>query len=65
MYNEGEVSGYVNKITDYLPEELEFVTDNEINKEYGWVVSSDGRKVTTDYLSKEKDVNGSNLIKAK
>ena len=32
VYNEGEVSGYVNKVTDYLPEELEFVTDNEINK---------------------------------
>ena len=63
VYNEGEISGYANEVTDYLPEELEFVVDNEINMKYGWVVSSDGRKVTTDYLSKEKDVNGSNLIK--
>ena len=64
VYNEGEISGYVNEVTDYLPEKLEFVSDNEINKQYGWVVSSDGRTVTTDYLSREKDENGSNLLKA-
>ena len=64
VYNEGETDGYVEEVTDYLPEELEFVNDNEINKQYGWIVSSDGRKVTTDYLSKEKDVDGNNLIKA-
>ena len=64
VYNEGEIAGYINEVTDYLPEELEFVADNEINKQYGWVVSSDGRTVTTDYLSKERDVDGSNLIKA-
>ena len=64
VYNEGEVAGYVNEVTDYLPEELEFANDNETNKQYGWVLSSDGRTVTTDYLSQENDVDGNNLIKA-
>ena len=50
VYNEGNIDGYVNEITDYLPEELEFIptSESETNKKYNWKVSSDGRKVTTD-----------------
>ena len=55
VYNEGSKDGYANEITDYLPEELEFLPDHEINQEYEWQVSSDGRIVTTDYLSKAKE----------
>ena len=65
VYNEGSMDGYANEITDKLPEELEFLPDNEINKEYEWKVSSDGRTVTTDYLSKEKETSSrQNLLKA-
>ncbi|MBS5864604.1 MAG: DUF11 domain-containing protein [Clostridium sp.] len=65
VYNEGSMDGYANEITDYLPEELEFLPDHEINQEYEWQVSSDGRHVTTDYLSKDKETSSrQNLLKA-
>ena len=65
VYNEGSKDGYANEITDYLPEELEFLPDHEINQEYEWQVSSDGRIVTTDYLSKEKETTSrQNLLHA-
>jgi len=48
-YNEGQLDGYVTKITDYLPPQLEFVND-EFNTSYGWQVKagSNGRVVETD-----------------
>ncbi len=49
IYNEGDIAGYAEKITDHLPEELEFV-EGEFNEEYGWTVSEDGRTVETNYL---------------
>ena len=65
VYNEGSMDGYANEITDYLPEELEFLPDHEINQEYEWQVSSDGRTVTTDYLSQAKETSSrQNLLKA-
>ena len=65
VYNEGSKDGYANEITDYLPEELEFLPDHEINQEYEWQVSSDGRHVTTDYLSKAKETSSrQNLLHA-
>ena len=63
IYNEGDVDGYANEITDYVPEQLEYVQDSEINEQYGWTYESATRKVTTDYLSYEKDREG-NLIEA-
>ena len=65
VYNEGEVDGYANEITDYLPEELEFLPDDPINQQYEWEVSADGRIVTTKYLSKEKEsASRENLLDA-
>ena len=65
VYNEGEIDGYAQKITDYLPEELEFLPEHEINIAYEWNVSEDGRTVTTDYLSSAKETTErQNLIKA-
>ena len=56
VYNEGEVDGYVSQITDYLPDQLEFVPDNEINKQYGWTQDEANSKIIrTDYLSKAKE----------
>ena len=65
VYNEGEADGYVNEITDFLPPELEFLPDNEVNQEYEWQLGEDGRTVKTDYLSKAKETDErQNLIKA-
>ena len=52
VYNEGEISGYASEITDHLPPYLQYV-NSDFNKKYGWVVSSDGRTVTTDYLKNQ------------
>ncbi len=52
IYNEGELDGTATQITDYLPEGLELVPASEstINTLYNWVVSADGKTITTDYL---------------
>ncbi len=63
VYNEGEVDGYANEITDHLPDQLEFLPDNEINKEYKWTVDANNNKVVkTTYLSKDNGTG--NLITA-
>ena len=66
VYNEAEIDGYVEEITDHLPDQLEFVTGNEINTKYGWVVDSTNPKIIrTSYLSKAKEASeGANKIKA-
>mgnify|MGYP000976387044 CR=1 FL=1 len=66
VYNEAEIDGYVEEITDHLPDQLEFVTGNEINTKYGWVVDSTNPKIIrTNYLSKAKEASeGANKIKA-
>ncbi len=65
VYNEGELDGYANSVTDYLPPQLEFVIDDEeqFNAKYGWVIDSSLRKATTRYLSKGRDAE-ENLMKA-
>ena len=50
VYNQGSGQGSANLITEHLPKGLEFVEDSEINKNYGWKVSDDGKTLTTDYL---------------
>ena len=66
VYNEAEIDGYVEEITDHLPDQLEFVSGNEINTKYGWVVDSTNSKIIrTNYLSKAKETSeGANKIKA-
>ncbi len=65
IFNEGEIAGYANKVKDDVPEGLEFLPENEINKEYRWVQSADKNSIETDYLSKEQEqTEGANLIKA-
>ena len=49
VYNEGQVDGYVEKIVDHLPPELEFLPNDELNQEYGWT-QTDERTIETDYL---------------
>ena len=49
VYNEGQVDGYVEKIVDHLPPELEFLPNDELNRQYGWT-QTDERTIETDYL---------------
>lgn len=53
VYNEGNIDGYAEEITDYIPEGLEFISqeDSSINNKYQWILSEDGKKITTNYLS--------------
>ncbi len=65
VYNEGQVDGYAEEVTDHLPEYLEFVND-EFNGKYGWLLDEKDtslRTVKTNYLSKARNEKG-NLIKA-
>ena len=76
VYNEGEIAGYAAEIEDDIPDYLEFLPEDTVNKEYGWVMyDKEGNKtnkvddaisVKTIYLSKENEKTpGENLIKAK
>ncbi len=51
-YNEGDFAGYATKITDYLPEGLDYI-DGEFNKQYGWSYDAETRTVSTEYLKNE------------
>ena len=62
VYNEGNMAGYASEITDDIPEGLVYLPEHEINKKYGWEVSTDGKSISTSYLSKESSEN--NLIAA-
>ena len=65
VYNEGQVDGYAEEVTDHLPEYLEFVND-EFNSSYGWLLDEKDkslRTIKTNYLSKAVNAED-NLIKA-
>ncbi len=49
VYNEGNIAGYASKITDYLPDGLEFV-EGEFNTKYGWEYDEETRTISTTYL---------------
>ena len=66
VYNEGEVDAYVGKVTDYLPEELTFISElnptsseikeaTEFNASYGWTLDPSTGAISTDVLSKNTD----------
>ena len=38
VYNEGEIAGYAKEIKDDIPDGLEFLPDDELNKEYRWLM---------------------------
>lgn len=48
IYNEGDIAGTATKVTDYLPEGLVFLANNQTNINYGW--TADGQKISTTYL---------------
>ena len=70
IYNEGGIDTYANSITVHLPSQLEFIIEDELNIEYGWLIDTSLRKVSTNYLAKPivdeedkiiKSFNGSKL----
>lgn len=64
VFNEGQKDGYAKEVADDIPAGLEFLPENDINKEYAWVMYDEGgnkteditkaSKIVTDYLSKTK-----------
>jgi uncharacterized repeat protein (TIGR01451 family) len=40
IYNEGTENGYAAEIIEFIPENLEFIADNEVNIANGWEVAS-------------------------
>ena len=65
IYNEGQVDGYVDEIVDHLPPYLEFIVDDDLNAEYGWIIDTSDetqRTLKTNILSKENDIE--NIIPA-
>ena len=71
IFNEGTISGFANEITDDMPKGLEFLPEDDLNKQYGWkMLDKDGNQtenianavlLVTDYLS---DKNEENIIQA-
>ncbi len=76
VFNEGKADGYAEEIIDNIPEGLEYIADNEINKQYKWKMldeneeetreQSEAKHLVTDYLSKaqEQETGRENKIKA-
>ncbi|MBS7226676.1 MAG: hypothetical protein KH050_15370, partial [Clostridiaceae bacterium] len=75
VYNEGDIDGYAQLVSDDIPDGLKFLPENETNVKYRWVMYDkegketekveEAEKITTDYLSKEQEEKeGENLLKA-
>ena len=48
VYNEGNVTGYAMEISDDIPDGLEFLPDNQTNKDFGWImVDANGNETTS------------------
>ena len=57
VYNEGNTNGFATEIKDNVPDGLVFLPQSQINVEYGWTVSEDGKTISTNYLSEEKSAD--------
>ena len=65
VYNEGELDGFAEEITDYLPEGLSFVEGSSINEQYGWQVDRENSKIVrTTYLSSNNNPNSEKKLTA-
>ena len=67
IYNEGTKNVYASLVEDDIPERLEFIIDNKINKQYKWKILDENRNEVAD-ISKAKyivtDCLANDLIKA-
>ena len=57
IYNEGDRAGYASIITDDIPDGLEFVPDDGLNKEYRWVMYKE--------IKNESEADGKEVIRCK
>ena len=72
IYNEGEISGYANIVSDDIPEYLEYLPEETTNVDYMWKMYNEkgeetqkveeAKRIKTEYLSKDNSTE--NLIKA-
>ncbi|MCI8654529.1 MAG: DUF11 domain-containing protein [Clostridia bacterium] len=62
VYNEGDIDGYVQEVSDNIPEYLEFLPNHEINEEFEWeMYDAEGNK--TDDVTKAVKVKTIHLAK--
>jgi len=56
VYNEGDIDGTAEEITDHLPEGVEYIADDPVNLKYGWKtrVVNGKTEYYTDYWSRAK-----------
>ena len=54
VFNEGSIAGFAEEIEDDIPEGLAFLPENEINKEYRWVMYRE--------VKEDEDVGNKNTI---
>ena len=65
VYNEGELDGFAETITDYLPEGLSLAPNSDINEEYGWEEDDENsRIIRTNYLSSNGNPESNKILKA-
>jgi len=50
VYNEGSTEGVVNSLKYLVEDGFKFAENDEVNTEYGWTISDDGKTATTSYL---------------
>lgn len=56
VFNEGEIAGFAEKISDDIPEYLEFLPENKTNRDYRWVMYDKNGKTTTSVKNAVKIV---------
>ena len=56
VYNEGGVSGYATKVMDDVPDGLEFLPNDTINKQYNWIMYAESDEATTDSITYNKKI---------
>ena len=56
VYNEGEVDGYATKVMDDIPDGLEYLPENEINKTNGWKMYVESDKAAEGSITYDKKI---------
>ncbi len=55
VYNEGDISGYAEQITDYIPEGLGFLMNYNTNYDNKWAISPDSKSVKLSTIKNAKN----------
>ena len=54
VYNEGEMAGYAESVSDYLPEGLGFLVNHEVNVDNYWLIPSDSSSIKLSEIENGK-----------